>query len=399
MSWRHQIHPAHVEELAGTSLVYDDHVRAWNTNTPIGTWRARDLLLGYLGFHQASVEVQRSPFVILRVALEDIKGAPTSSRFFRWLQLGGRCLSSVVLWRHLQVLGCSGLDWELLLLLGPSGVDVWFLFAALLVLEGLSFSWGEGVLVFFARDLFGATFAGIGVVLLVARFGPEVLEAEGRIAAPPVRGVMVVKDFSPLPPLYEHSLTMPRSAKQWCEHCQKHISQQRANEHRAFLFNPYTTARLPSGSTAASEAPGNYENTEYWNEPFNDEEAFLPEDNHLPNPAHLQNIRAWVEDGDEDEDLMDMDGWTTRELDDKDESDSEDEEEDFDWDGFRNLSPEDRLGAAFEQEASAATLAEYDLAICRAFTYKLTTHTTDRAFAKNPLCIPPTSFPASITKT
>ncbi|KAF5349012.1 hypothetical protein D9758_012678 [Tetrapyrgos nigripes] len=189
---------------------------------------------------------------------------------------------------------------------------------------------------------------------------------------------------------------MPRSAKQWCEHCQKHISQQRANEHWAFLFNPYTTARLPSGSTTASEAPGNYENTEYWNEPFNDEEAFLPEDNHLPNPAHLQNIRAWVEDGDEDEDLMDMDGWTTRELDDKDESDSEDEEEDFDWDGFvrrycvssGNLSPEDRLGAAFEQEASAATLAEYDLAICRAFAYKLTTHTTDRAFAKTPYAFP-----------
>ncbi|KAF5337458.1 hypothetical protein D9758_018018 [Tetrapyrgos nigripes] len=189
---------------------------------------------------------------------------------------------------------------------------------------------------------------------------------------------------------------MPRSTKQWCEHCQKHISQQCANEHWAFLFNPYTTARLPSGSTAASEAPGNYENTEYWNEPFNNEEAFLPEDNHLPNPAHLQNIRAWVEDGDEDEDLMDMDGWTTRELDDKDESDSEDEEEDFDWDGFvrryrvssRNLSPEDRLGAAFEQEASAATLAEYDLAICRAFAYKLTTHTTDRAFAKTPYAFP-----------
>ncbi|KAF5343667.1 hypothetical protein D9758_014703 [Tetrapyrgos nigripes] len=31
---------------------------------------------------------------------------------------------------------------------------------------------------------------------------------------------------------------------------------------------------------------------------------------------------------------------------------------------------------------------EYDLDICRAYAYKLTTHTTDRAFAKTPYAFP-----------
>ncbi|KAF5342763.1 hypothetical protein D9758_017036 [Tetrapyrgos nigripes] len=192
---------------------------------------------------------------------------------------------------------------------------------------------------------------------------------------------------------------MARSGKQWCEHCQQYISQKRANEHRAFLFNPYPAPSASEPSLSVPQLNDNDNDRDMaWDEPP------LPTSGDLATPSGarhftgdgLQNIRAWVEDADDEEDLMDTEGWTSRELEDEDEGSEEDDEEDFDWDAFvqryraanGNLSAEEQFGASYEHEAAGAMLAEYDLAICRAFAYKLTTHTTDRAFAKTPYAFP-----------
>ncbi|KAF8197206.1 hypothetical protein K438DRAFT_1967450 [Mycena galopus ATCC 62051] len=73
-------------------------------------------------------------------------------------------------------------------------------------------------------------------------------------------------------------------------------------------------------------------------------------------------------------------------------SDGEDSDEDsdiFDWDSFKSpidgLSAADRLGEEYEAEAALAhKLSEYDLAICRAFSFKVQTNLTDRAFKMLP---------------
>jgi hypothetical protein len=228
---------------------------------------------------------------------------------------------------------------------------------------------------FFARMLFrglvGVAFVGVDVVSLLFRDALWVLDLltpgvmavrirrrcgalafqVGNLLFDPLFCLFVSIKFLISLPVVQTSLSMPRSAKKWCEHCQQYVSQQRANEHRAFLFNPYTTASLANGSATVPDVTLDDDDG-----PLDNHESFTPGSNHLPDPAQLRNIRAWVEDVDE-EDLMDVDDWTMRELDDED--DSEDDEEDFDWDEFvrryrvahGNLSPEDLLGAAFEQEA------------------------------------------------
>ncbi|KAF8205478.1 hypothetical protein K438DRAFT_1578930, partial [Mycena galopus ATCC 62051] len=77
-------------------------------------------------------------------------------------------------------------------------------------------------------------------------------------------------------------------------------------------------------------------------------------------------------------------------------SDGEDSDEDadiFDWDSFKaptdGLSAADRLGEEYEAEAALAhKLSEYDLAICRAFSFKVQTNLTDRAFKMLPHAFP-----------
>ncbi|KAF8813489.1 hypothetical protein BYT27DRAFT_7084181, partial [Phlegmacium glaucopus] len=70
--------------------------------------------------------------------------------------------------------------------------------------------------------------------------------------------------------------------------------------------------------------------------------------------------------------------------------DDDDRVDVVDWDALERecgLSAWDRLGEAYEADAAqiAEKLDEYDRAICRAFSYKVTTHTTDAAYKKIPL--------------
>lgn len=119
------------------------------------------------------------------------------------------------------------------------------------------------------------------------------------------------------------------------------------------------------------------------------------------------NCRVTVESDDEhgsdSEDEMDVD--------EEGGNDGEWDEEYIDWAAIEagsGLSAWDRLGESFENEAAtigkhtildytqvyvltinlANRLAEYDLAICRAFAYKVETHTTDTAFKKLPYVFP-----------
>jgi hypothetical protein len=146
---------------------------------------------------------------------------------------------------------------------------------------------------------------------------------------------------------------MVRSQKQWCEHCQQYISQKRAIEHRAFLFDPYPTTGLTQIFNDLDTSGPTSDN------PPLDKDSQFPEAS--SNTCHSlpqgQNVRAWVEDAEDDEDLMDGDDWMLNEL---EEHAEEDPEEDFDWDAFvrryrvanGNLSAEELFGALYEQEAS-----------------------------------------------
>ncbi|KAL1657409.1 hypothetical protein GGF50DRAFT_93310, partial [Schizophyllum commune] len=69
------------------------------------------------------------------------------------------------------------------------------------------------------------------------------------------------------------------------------------------------------------------------------------------------------------------------------------EDEYFDWEAMEShlssLSASDRLGESYEALAARArTLDEYDRMLCRAFSYRLKTHTSDRAFTKIPFAFP-----------
>ncbi|KAF5364427.1 hypothetical protein D9758_010710 [Tetrapyrgos nigripes] len=153
---------------------------------------------------------------------------------------------------------------------------------------------------------------------------------------------------------------MPGSRKQWCEHCREYISQRRANQHRAFLFNPYPTPSILNSSTSTpyTRHDDNLGDMS-WDEPPMGEEPSSSGQGSFTGGG-LRNIRDWVEDVDDEEDLMDAENWTSLELDDEDESSQGDEEEDFDWDTFiqqhrarhGNLSAEEQFGASYEQEAA-----------------------------------------------
>ncbi|KAJ7105986.1 hypothetical protein C8R44DRAFT_638922, partial [Mycena epipterygia] len=73
---------------------------------------------------------------------------------------------------------------------------------------------------------------------------------------------------------------------------------------------------------------------------------------------------------------------------------SEDDDDLFDWDRFEapGLSAWEQLGESYEAEAAAIAhkLSEYDLAICRAFSYKVQSQTTDKAFKMLPHAFPQT---------
>ncbi|KAJ7663640.1 hypothetical protein B0H17DRAFT_1143968 [Mycena rosella] len=74
--------------------------------------------------------------------------------------------------------------------------------------------------------------------------------------------------------------------------------------------------------------------------------------------------------------------------------DPDDDPDLFDWESFKaptdGLAEWEKLGESYEAEAAAIAhkLSTYDLAICRAFSYKVQTNTTDRAFKKLPRAFP-----------
>ncbi|KAF7333167.1 hypothetical protein MVEN_02382500 [Mycena venus] len=115
-------------------------------------------------------------------------------------------------------------------------------------------------------------------------------------------------------------------------------------------------------------------------------------------PAGSYPHRAVLFDESDSEDDLDgeMDGDGDEESvrgEDSDAENSDEEPDIFDWDSFKaptdGLSEWDKLGVEFEAEAAIAQkLSAYDLAICKAFSYKLQTNTTDRAFKKLPLAFP-----------
>ncbi|KAJ7468889.1 hypothetical protein B0H11DRAFT_1402925 [Mycena galericulata] len=79
---------------------------------------------------------------------------------------------------------------------------------------------------------------------------------------------------------------------------------------------------------------------------------------------------------------------------DSDGENSDDDADLLDWDRFEapGLSAWDQLGESYEAEAAAIAnkLSQYDLAICRAFAYKVKSHTTDKAFKMIPHAFPQT---------
>ncbi|KAJ7086219.1 hypothetical protein C8R44DRAFT_650972, partial [Mycena epipterygia] len=113
-------------------------------------------------------------------------------------------------------------------------------------------------------------------------------------------------------------------------------------------------------------------------------------------PHLLSQLHNSDSEDDFDEGLeVDEDDENSEREEDSDGEDSEEEPDIFDWDSFKapmaGLSEWDRLGESFEAEAAIGVLqylSAYDLAICKAFSYKMQTNTTDRAFKKIPLAFP-----------
>ncbi|KAJ7108095.1 hypothetical protein C8R44DRAFT_744057 [Mycena epipterygia] len=90
-----------------------------------------------------------------------------------------------------------------------------------------------------------------------------------------------------------------------------------------------------------------------------------------------------------DDDEVDSEAGIAGEDSDGDDSDTEPDL--FDWDSFKapGLSAYDQLGEEFEREAATAhKLRAYDLAICRAFAFKVRTNLTDRGFKMAPFAFP-----------
>ncbi|KAF7350068.1 hypothetical protein MVEN_01308700 [Mycena venus] len=96
-------------------------------------------------------------------------------------------------------------------------------------------------------------------------------------------------------------------------------------------------------------------------------------------------------DEEDNDDFLDGDEEQVRGED----SDGENSDEDpdiFDWESFKapGLSASDQLGEEYEREAAviAHKLTAYDLAICRAFSFKVRSNLTDKAFKMTPFAFP-----------
>ncbi|KAG7088934.1 hypothetical protein E1B28_012879 [Marasmius oreades] len=188
----------------------------------------------------------------------------------------------------------------------------------------------------------------------------------------------------------------------WCTHCSEYVTRKRAREHRNLMYSPYS--HTASTVIPSTQFPPHTSVPEPILPP--PEQSFLDDDEPLneiagPRPFKLSTgepmnpvLRARVEDADSDDgDEMDCDDW--RELDPAD-AERLDEEDMFAWEQFQQqycvqhagLTFEDNMRLEYEWNATNTTLGEYDVAICRAFAFKVTEHITDKAFEKVPFAFP-----------
>ncbi|KAF7341602.1 hypothetical protein MSAN_02057500 [Mycena sanguinolenta] len=103
-------------------------------------------------------------------------------------------------------------------------------------------------------------------------------------------------------------------------------------------------------------------------------------------------VESGLDSEEEDEDDAFLDELDPVRGEDSDGDNSDDEPDIFDWDSFKpsGLTAWEELGEEYEQEAAAVAhkLSEYDLAICRAFSFKVQANLTDKAFKMAPLAFP-----------
>ncbi|KAI5898158.1 uncharacterized protein SCHCODRAFT_02596771 [Schizophyllum commune H4-8] len=240
---------------------------------------------------------------------------------------------------------------------------------------------------------------------------------------------------------------MAREGYVWCTHCHQSLPRKREREHRRLNIQPYpppqpspsrrrriieiesedeefedyegdegsddeedghsTRARSDGGSAARASTPAYTECGAYSPSPAVDNDG--PEASHdvdeeleaLDVTWELHPLREGLAAAQEEiaveEDRAQVEGWASTEGEELDVAaeaeDSDDEDDYFDWDAFKAraeaTSAFDDLRANYERMAAQArTLDAYDRAICRAFSFKLQSQTSDRAFAQIPYAFP-----------
>jgi hypothetical protein len=203
-----------------------------------------------------------------------------------------------------------------------------------------------------------------------------------------------------------------------CLHCGQYVTRKRETEHRKLSIAPYTLSppRRPSRLRRVTHIQLDHGDTGQGSVGVPDTDNVSPEetnpqDDQADNSVEvlLSTIdRRWrgaiEEDSDNDEDPEVEEYLET--------VDSETDEDYIDWNNIESqsgLSVWDQLGESYEKDAAAIgalhlnafrglqphhnvglanRLSDYDRAICRAFAYKVQTHTTDENFAKIPYAFP-----------
>jgi hypothetical protein len=196
---------------------------------------------------------------------------------------------------------------------------------------------------------------------------------------------------------------MPRDTAVLCMHCNQYISRARELAHRkkqhAPLYSP--PPRIPSRLRHVFDI---------------DAETEGPSDHDTNTLSHTHDAERDAPDLRGVEDLI-CGQWTAHVGNSDDEEENhlsipDDEDDVFNWGINSALSPWDQLGEGYAQDSAkigefmskrskslqhgadhntshaAERLSAYDLAICRAFSYKVQTHTADEDFQKLPYAFP-----------
>nr|GAT57216.1 predicted protein [Mycena chlorophos] len=224
---------------------------------------------------------------------------------------------------------------------------------------------------------------------------------------------------------------MPKQ-RVWCAHCDSWTSRRHEQQYRRLAnlpqpssldlddLPPHERVDGPSsepdyayysdivvengGDVEMDEAPGRDYGFEPNSANRNDEDpTALDIEPELLEHWHLFGKAAQVDSDDEDGEVeqddtlgdgQDDEPIRVEHSDGEDDEDSDDEPDIFDWDSFEaeELSAELRAKEGIERELAeiAHKLSAYDIAICRAFAYKVETNTTDSAFKKAQRAFPQT---------